>query len=158
MPARWDGKPRFAETTYPKIAASPNASIWRRLNIANANFWRRHARKNPAAYSFPMSSNQLWSIHGMLTQCMEVGGTKYRIAQEVGYFEFGHSNVLNGAQWVAACERALQTNQSHCLHPASNGMWQENLLLIREKSGVIKVVPPSRLADCTAPATVFGMS
>lgn len=147
MPPQWDGKPRFWETAYPRITAPPNASIWRRLTIAFSDFQRRHGGKNPTMYSFAVQSNQLCSVRMSLTQCMEVAGTKYLIAQEVALVEFGHNNVLNGAQWVVAFEGALQTNQPQCLHPSSNGLWGENLLLIREKSGVVKVVPPSRLAD-----------
>jgi hypothetical protein len=80
---------------------------------------------------------------------MEVTGTRYLMAYEAaaGSVQFGHSNVLNGAQWVAAFEATLQTNQPECFDHAAKGIRRENLLLIREKPGVVKVIPPSRLAD-----------
>jgi hypothetical protein len=83
----------------------------------------------------------------MLNQCTELSGTRYLVAYEAwgGTVQFGHSN-LNGAQWIAAFELTLQTNRPECYHPASN-RWAENLLFIREKTGVVKVIPPSRLGD-----------
>lgn len=80
---------------------------------------------------------------------MTVTGARYLMAKEVsaGSVVFGHTNVLNGAQWVAAFEAALQTNQPDCFDYAAKRTRPENLLLIREKPGVVKVIPPSRLAD-----------
>jgi hypothetical protein len=46
-----------------------------------------------------------------------------------------------------AFEAALQTNQPDCFDYVAKRSRPENLLLIREKPGVVKVVPPSRLAD-----------
>lgn len=147
MPPRWDGKPRFSETRYSKMTVPPNVLFWRRLAVEYAEFQRRFGKRNAARYSFPATTNTLHGVHGLLTQGMEVTGTKYLIAQEVATVELRHTNVLNGAQWVAAVEAALQTNQPQCHHPASNRFWGENLLLIREKPGVVKVIPPSRLTD-----------
>ena len=129
------------------MTVPPNATFWQRINLRYEEFRRRRSGKNPAMHSFPALSNQLCSIHGLLTQCTEVAATKYLIAHEAYLVEFGHTNVLSGAQWVAAFEQALQTNQPQCVHPASNGLWRENLLLIRETPRLVKVIPPSRLAD-----------
>jgi|GEM_PF-1715836 len=145
----WDGKPRFTETTYSKRGASPNSTLWQRMFMAYYDFRMRHGRKNPAAWSFPATSPQNCSIHGLLNQCMEVTGTRYLIACEAaaGAVQFGHSNVLNGAQWVAAFEAALRTNHPNCFDYIAKRPRPENLLLIRETPGVVKVIPPSRLAD-----------
>jgi hypothetical protein len=145
----WDGKPRFAETTYSQRGDSSNATLWQRMFMAYLDFQRRHGKKNPAAWSFPATPPRLCSIHGLLNQCMEVTGTRYLMAYEAsaGSVQFGHSNVLNGAQWVAAFEAALQTNQPGCFDYSAKSPRPENLLLIREKPGVVKVIPPSRLAE-----------
>ena len=45
---------------------------------------------------------------------------------------FGHSKTLNGTQWVAAFERALQ---------------QDGYDLIRERSGMVKVIPKDAVAE-----------
>ncbi|NOS69984.1 MAG: hypothetical protein HOP33_08640 [Verrucomicrobia bacterium] len=143
-PPEWHGEPRFVETRLPKLTAPPNASFQQRLTIAYTQFMRRFGK---TTYSFGARSNALCSVHGLLTQAMEVGGTKYLIAQEVSNVEFGHTNTLSGAQWVTAFESALQNNQPQCFHPATNGFWSENLLLVRENARVVKVIPRSRLPD-----------
>jgi hypothetical protein len=64
---------------------------------------------------------------------MEISGTKYLIAVEAaaGTVDFGYTNTLNGAQWVAAFERAITNHE---------------LVLIREKPDLVKVVPRTKLA------------
>ena len=75
---------------------------------------------------------------------MEMTGTRYLVAGGVGYVEFGHTNTLNGAQWVAAFENALQQDRPWCFGPDMNGH-NENMLLIREKPDLVKVVPRRQL-------------
>ena len=56
------------------------------------------------------------------------------IAREAGgrAVYFGHTNTLNGAQWVTAFEQALR---------------DDGLLLLSNKAGVVKVIPIGRLQD-----------
>jgi hypothetical protein len=84
-------------------------------------------KPNPAAVNFPPLSDCLCGVQ-LLNQCMEVTGTRYLIAREAlgDSIKFGHSNTLNGTQWVAAFEQALQRNGYD---------------LIGEKSGVVKLIP-----------------
>jgi hypothetical protein len=144
----WDGRPAFVETTYPTAGVPANAGPLQRLWIACVNFQMRHGKKTPGNYTFGGRPATPCSIHGLLNQCMTVTGTRYLMAKEVsaGSVSFGHSNTLNGAQWVAAFEAALQTNQPEYFEYSGKTMRRENLLLIREKAGVVKVIPPSRLA------------
>lgn len=145
----WDGRPTFVATTYPTMGSPAGAGPIQRLWVSYYNWRMRHGSKNPTNYSFGVSAPTPCSIHGLLNQCMEVTGTRYLIAKEAaaGSVTFGHTNVLNGAQWVAAFELALQTNRPGWFDYATKQMRQENLLLIREKGGVVKVIPPSRLPD-----------
>lgn len=143
----WDGKPSFFETKYHKIVLPQDSSSWQRIKVACLNLEQRYGPKNPAKHSFPPNFEWSCSIKAYLEQCMAFTGTKYLIAEEVAYVDFGYSNTINGAEWVAAFEQALQTNQPACWHPASNGVWQENLLLVRERPRLVKLIPPSRLAD-----------
>jgi len=145
-PPSWNGTPAFLVTAIAKSDPPPNAGPLDRLVFALRDFQRRHSGKNPGTYTFPARSNALHGISALLTPCMEITGTKYLIAREAYYVEFGHTN-LNGPQWVSAVEALLQSAQVQCHHPASNGFWRERLLLIREEAGVVKVIPPSRLAD-----------
>ena len=148
-PQTWNGEPKFVETRYPTHQVPDNAGIRLRLGIAYSEFMLRHGKKNPAASSFPPTSLQICSVHGLLNQSMQVTGTRYLIAYEAaaGSVQFGHSNILNGTQWVAAFEGALQTNRPDCFDFQAKRTRRENLLLIREKPGVVKVIPTSRLAD-----------
>ena len=80
---------------------------------------------------------------------MEVTGTQYLIAVEIaGVIEFGHTNILNGVQWVAAVEQAIgSTNRVVCFDYAKKRNFQDTLLLIRERPGVVKIVPRTKLAE-----------
>ena len=80
---------------------------------------------------------------------MQVSGTKYLIAVEIaGAVEFGHTNILNGAQWVAAFEHALETNGPVvCYDWAKKQNFQDTLVLIREPPRVVKIVPRTKLVD-----------
>jgi len=145
-PPGWDGKPNLVETAFTKHDAPPNLSFAQRLHHSYDEFRRRHGGKNRSTYTFLARTNALHTVRGLLTQCMEITGTSYLIAPEAYLIEFGHPNPLVGTQWVAAVEGVLQTDQAQCIHPASNHFWREKLLLIRDKPGVVKVLPLSRLA------------
>jgi hypothetical protein len=147
--SRADGKSRFFPTTYSKVQMLQNLPLRQRLLWTWMQFQRRYARRNPAAYSFPACPVQPCSIHGLLNQCMEVTGTQYLIAVEiVGTVEFGSTNTLNGAQWVAAFEDAISTSNSvACYDYAKKRHFQDTLLLIRERRGLVKVVPRTKLVE-----------
>jgi hypothetical protein len=147
--SRADGKARFYATTLSTLEAPRKLSIPQRLIWAWAEFQRRHAKRNPAAYSFTASPVQLCSIHGLLNQCMEITGTKYLIAVEVaGAVEFGHTNTLNCAQWVAAFEHAIETSRPVvCYDFAKKRNFQDTLLVIREEPGMVKIVPRTKLTE-----------
>jgi hypothetical protein len=148
-PPSWNGTPAFVATAFTEHAPPPNAGLGLRLTYALENFRRKHSGKGSRVrtYVFPTHTNALHATSALLTTCMEIVGTRYLIAREVEYVEFGHTNTLAGTQWVSAVEKTLQSNLVQCYHPSSNGLWSEKLLLVREKSGVVKVLPPSRLAD-----------
>jgi hypothetical protein len=90
--SRADGKPRFQATSYSKADLS-GLTLRQRLSYAWMDYRRRHAKPNPAASSFPARPVQPCSIQGLLSQCMEMSGTKYLIAVEVlgGAVDFGHT-------------------------------------------------------------------
>lgn len=128
-----DGRPAFVATTYSKGIISPNATVIQRLMIAKHELGKRLRRKNPSGSKFVPSPVQPCSVEGLLNECMELTGTRYLIAREaLGVVDFGHTNTLNGSQWVAAFEQALQN---------------ADMLLIRERSEVVKVIPKSKIAE-----------
>jgi len=147
--SRADGRPRFYATTYSKMEVPPNFSLRERLFWAWGQYQRRHGKRNPVAYSFPATPVRLCSISGSLSQCMEVCGTRYLIAVEIaGAVEFGNTNALNGAQWVAAFERAIEASEPVvCYDYAKKQNFQDALLVIRERRGVVKIVPRTKLAE-----------
>jgi hypothetical protein len=78
---------------------------------------------------------------------MAISGTQYLIANEVAAeaVSFGHTNTLNGSQWIAAFEATLQTNRTEWYDVLEKRMQRETLLVIRGKPGTVKVLPRSRL-------------
>lgn len=157
--SRADGKPRFDVTKYPRVERPANLSLPQRIAWEWAQYKWRHRKRNPATYSFPATPVQPCSIHGLLNQCMEVSGTRYYIAVEIaGGIDFGHTNVLNGAQWIAGIEKALESSTNAiCYDYAKKRNFVDGLVLIRERRGVVKVLPRTKLADyeraglCKAP-------
>lgn len=83
---------------------------------------------------FDPSPVQPWNLPGLLTECMQVSGKRYLIAWEAAGWPvyFGHTNSLNGAQWVAAVEQTLRG---------------EDLILISDEPGVVKVIPQDKLDE-----------
>lgn len=147
--SRADGKSRFYATTYAKLEMPRKLALPQRLLWTLKHYEWRHRKRNPAAYTFPASPVQLCSIHGMLNQCMEGTGTQYFIAVEIaGAVEFGTTNSLNGAQWVAGFEHALEASDAVvCFDYAKKRNFQDTLLVIHERPGVVKIVPRTKLAE-----------
>ena len=147
--SRADGKSRFSATSYPKMELSGNLALSQKLLWKWVQLKRRYGKRNPSAYTFPAQPLVPCSIDGLLNQCTEVSGTQYLIAVEItGAVEFGHTNALNGAQWVAAFEHALETSGPIvCYDWGKKRNFQDTLLLIREKPRLVKVVPRSKLAE-----------
>ncbi len=147
--SRADGKPRFYATTYPKLQLPPSLTLLQRLRWEWAQFKRQYRKRNPAAYTFPASPVRPCGIDTLLTQCMEVTGTRFLISVEIaGVVDFGHSKALNGAQWVAAVEQAIETNKAVvCYDYGKRRNFLDKLLLIHERPGLVKVVPRSKLAE-----------
>lgn len=147
--SRADGKSRFYVTAYPKTQRPANLSLRQRLVWEWTEYRHRHRKRNPSAYSFAARPVELCSIQGLLNQCMEVSGTQYLIAVEIaGAVKFGSTNSLNGTQWVAAFEHALETSGPVvCYDYAKKRNFHDTLQLIRETPGVVKVVPRTKLAE-----------
>jgi len=147
--SRADGKSRFYATSYPKTQLPPDATVKQRFHGWWKKIQERFGKKNPAAWNFPATPVRFCSLSGLLTQCMEVSGTQYYIAVEIsGTIEFGNTNVLNGAQWVTAFEHAIETNgPSICYDYGKKQNFKDKLLLIRDRPGVVKIVPESKLRD-----------
>jgi len=61
-------------------------------------------------------------------------GTRYLIAREArgDSIDFGNVKTLNGTQWVAAFEEALQ---------------QSGYDVVRERSGAVKIIPQNVMAE-----------
>ncbi len=149
--SRQDGRPRFDTTRYPKIETRKpaNFTVSQRLLLAWNRLKQRRTKQNPIAYPFAARPVEPCSIHALLNQCMEVSGTQYLIAVEIaGGVDFGHTNVLNGAQWVAAVEHALETSKPVvCYDFAKKRNFEDGLLLIHDTPGQVKVVPKTKLPD-----------
>ncbi len=142
-----DGKPRFWVTNHSKMNQSS-------MNSLQRLFWdwyeyKRRTWPNPAAYSFPASGVTPCSMGGLLNQCMEVSGTKYLIAVEASAcaVDFGHSNTLNGTQWVSAFESTITNQPVSCYDFTLKHFFEDRLVLIRERKNLVKIVPHSKLSE-----------
>jgi hypothetical protein len=145
-----DGKARFYATTYRQQTGPwPSFTVPQRLGWAWMQFKRRYIKPNPAAYTFPARPIVPCAIVPFLDQCMEFSGKQYLIAVEIiGEVEFGPTNKMNGTQWVAAFEHALETSGPvTCYDSARKEFFKDTLLLIREGPRLVKVVPCSKLAE-----------
>ena len=98
---------------------------------------------NPMAYSFGARPEPVaHSIHGILNQCMTIGGTEYLIEKGVsaGSVMFGPTNVLNGEQWIKAFEAALQTAEPEWHDFRRKEFRKENLVLLRHNKRTVLVL------------------
>jgi hypothetical protein len=147
--SRADGKSRFWVTRSPQMQMPANLNLVQRSVWAWKQFLQTHRTRNRTFFTFAASPVQLCSIHGLLNNCMEVTGTHYYVAVEIaGGVQFGNSSVLNGAQWVAAFENSIETSGPViCYDFAGKANFQDTLVLIRERPGVVKIIPKTKLAD-----------
>jgi hypothetical protein len=133
-----DGRPAFVSTVKPTMDLGPLSNLPLRQQIVGAYMKLKMRiappKPNPAAYTFPASPDRSCMVYGLLNQCREVTGTRYLLAREGrgDAIDFGHPKPLNGMQWVAAFEQALQSNGYE---------------IIRESSGVVKVIPKQAFAE-----------
>ncbi|MBI3851515.1 MAG: hypothetical protein HY298_14750 [Verrucomicrobia bacterium] len=147
----------FVATTTASVGVPPNATLMDRIFITWTSFSRRFRRPGSATsatYSFPPNGTNLCSIHGLLNQCMEISGSRYLIANEVaaGTVLFGHTNVLNGAQWVKAFEDALRTGTPEWFDPKAKSFRKEKLVLVRHDQWTVLVLPKEKALQFQGPA------
>jgi hypothetical protein len=80
---------------------------------------------------------------------MEVTGVRYVIAKDVaaGTIQFGHTNTLNGTQWVAAFTDALQNGQPEWWDSQAKRFHKENLVLITNDLRTVLVLPKAMVQE-----------
>jgi hypothetical protein len=123
----------FVMTRHTNREAPANATLKQRLVVAYVNLLDRMRKKNPATALYVPSPIHACSVHAMLDECAELSGKRYLIAREaLVVVYFGHTKTLNGAQWVAAFERALRDN---------------GMLVLSNRGRAIKVVPKTKLDE-----------
>ena len=108
---------------------------------------RQFRHPHPENWSFPATPvGSSSSIMGALNQCMSPSGRSYFMSQGVsaGIFQFGHTNTLDGTQWVAGVEAALQSPATQTLDLKSHKMVTGGLVLIRfpEQRAVLVLTQP----------------
>ncbi len=79
---------------------------------------------------------------------MQVSGTRYLMPVGVaaGIVQFGNTNVLDGSHWVAAFEKALQSDDVQCWDPQTKRTGPEHLVLLRFPAQKVVVVLPAKAA------------
>ena len=133
-----DNRPAFIATAKPTIDTGPlsNLPLQKKIYVIYLKLKYRIAppKPNPAGRSFPPHADRRCKIHGFLNQCSQMTGTRYLIAREArgDSIDFGHAKTLNGTQWVAAYEEALQRNGYD---------------VVRERSGAVKIIPQNIVTE-----------
>ena len=133
-----DNRPAFIATAKPTIDVGPLTNLTLRKKIYGIYLKLKYriapSKPNPAGRSFPPRADRRSKIHGFLNQCSQMTGTRYLIAREArdDSIDFGHAKTLNGTQWVAAFEEALQRNGYD---------------VVRERSGAVKIIPHNIVAE-----------
>src|SRR6185369_12042263 len=133
-----DNRPAFIATAKPTIDIGPLSNLPLRKRIYGIYLKLKYRivspKPNPAGHSFPPRADRPVGIHGFLNQCSQMTGTRYLIAREArgDSIDFGHAKTLNGTQWVAAFEEALQRNGYD---------------VVRERSGAVKIIPQNLVAE-----------
>jgi hypothetical protein len=82
-----------------------------------------------------------------MTLCL-VSGTRYLMPMGVaaGIVQFGNTNALDGPHWVAAFEKALQSDDVQCWDPQTKRTGPEHLVLLRFSAQKVVVVLPAKAA------------
>lgn len=134
-----DGRPFFADIVRPekqKIWGTlpPSVPLKIRLSVAYANL---RDYLNPAASRAPTWQAQQGDLRFLLRHCANINGKRYLVPIEALRLDaqtvyFGNTNTLNGAQFVAAVEKAM-----------NDAGW----LLIPENRRLVKVIPKDKLEE-----------
>ena len=133
-----DNRPAFIATAKPTVDVGPLSNLTLRKKLYGIYLKLKYRiappKPNAAGYNFSPHGDRSCKIHGFLNQCSQMTGTRYLLAREAraDSIDFGHATTLNGTQWVAAFERALQRN---------------GYAVVRESSGVVKIIPQEIMAE-----------
>ena len=74
---------------------------------------------------------------------------RYVIAGDVagGSVEFGHTNTLNGVQWVSAFTDALQHGQAEWWDSQAKGFHKESLVQLTNDARTVLVLPKTLVQE-----------
>jgi hypothetical protein len=95
----------------------------------------------------PRPAPVLCSIQGLLNQCHDVSGVQFFIDKHVagGTVMFGHTNTLNGPQWVTAFTNAVQTGEVSWWDSTKKDFRNENPVFIAVGRNAYLVLPKDRV-------------
>jgi hypothetical protein len=139
-----------AMPTYGALTPPPNAGVWERLRISVFELLLKIDGKRSSTWTFGPGAKTPCSIQGLLNQCMEVSSNRYLMPLGVaaGTVQFGHTNALDGAHWVAAFETALQEGDVQVWDEQTKRTHAEHLTLLRfPPQKTVVVLPQSAVAD-----------
>ena len=134
-PLPFDASNYVATIRIKYFTPKTNGSVKDRL-VSSLRSWNEDLEfrnPDPHKWSFGPSGIGNSSIMGYLNQSMSISGNTYYLSQSVspGTFLFGQTNTLDGAQWVAAVEAALQSPATQALNLKTRSMEAGGLVLFR---------------------------
>jgi hypothetical protein len=145
----------YATTTSYEIFPThlpTHASFKTRVSFVYFKLWDafHQYHLDPTSTTFATNPVMACSIQGLLNQCMQASGTRYLMPPDIatGTVRFGNSKVLNGRQWIAAFEAALETNRPSFWDGKTKSRHSENLVLIRyPKQKTVLVLTATEAAE-----------
>jgi hypothetical protein len=151
-PLPFDTSGYIATTSYEIFPTRlpPHPSMRDRLNVAWNRLWKGlgHSEHDAASWAMGPTPVRTEVIQGLLNQCMQTSGVRYLMPRAItaGTVQFGNSNMLNGRQWIASVEAALETNNPDWWDYQAKKWDRENLVLIRYPEQKTVLVLPTSMA------------
>jgi hypothetical protein len=139
--------PTLVATTLPEpMLLAPNTRSSLRTRFYKVYFQVFPPKRGN--YSFrPRPAPVRCSIQGLLNQCHDVSGVQFFIDKHVagGTVMFGHTNTLNGPQWVTAFTNALQIGEVSWWDSTKKDFRKENPVFIAVGKNAYLVLPKDRV-------------
>ena len=152
-PLPFDASGYTATTTYEVFPSHLPArpTLRDRLSFAYVKLCGKFGPKehDPTNWTFAASGVGVSGVQALLNQCAQASGVRYLMPPDLaaGTVQFGNSSALNGRQWIASVETALQTKTPDWWDSRAKKRDQENLVLIRYPEQKTVLVLPASEAE-----------
>jgi hypothetical protein len=141
---------RFVSTKTLAIVLQPHPTLLQRIGYSVLDSWEKLSGSDKGTWAFPAEPLTNCTVQVLLNDCMNASGARYLMPLDVtcGIVQFGHTNTLDGPQYVSAVEDALQHTDVGWWQQATKKWRKEHLVLLRfPQQKTVVVLPESEVAD-----------